>query len=288
MASNIKFDIEFYKKNGYAVIEDYLSLDEVEQLKTECRCLVGNMNPDENRGGTATGDLPQNTNDYLMKSADKIRFFFEKEAFNDKGQIQLEKLKCLNKIGHALHWLNPVFKKVTFNESTKSVARALGFTKPSVIQSMYIFKLPGIGAEFYPHQDATYLYGEPLSMVGIWTALEDATVSNGCLEFIPGSHSEAVTKRMVRNPDPNADEGSTLFRGSDREYKNEEFVPIPVKKGSAILIHGQVVHRSGKNSTDSAREVYTFHVFDNPEDNWSKENWLQPTDTYAFPRLYDN
>ncbi len=40
-----------------------------------------------------------------------------------------------------------------------------------------------------PHQDATYLYMEPsLKMIGFWIALEDATLENGCLSFIPGSH----------------------------------------------------------------------------------------------------
>jgi len=39
-----------------------------------------------------------------------------------------------------------------------------------------------------PHQDATYLACRPLRVVGLWIALEDATVDNGCLWFLPGSH----------------------------------------------------------------------------------------------------
>lgn len=40
-----------------------------------------------------------------------------------------------------------------------------------------------------PHQDATFLYTEPLGQVmGVWIALEDATLNNGCLWFMPGSH----------------------------------------------------------------------------------------------------
>lgn len=42
-----------------------------------------------------------------------------------------------------------------------------------------------------PHQDATYLSCKPLRVVGLWLALEDATVDNGCLWFIPGSHKGA-------------------------------------------------------------------------------------------------
>lgn len=39
-----------------------------------------------------------------------------------------------------------------------------------------------------PHQDGTYLFNEPLKIMGVWIALEDATLENGCLWFIPGSH----------------------------------------------------------------------------------------------------
>ena len=53
---------------------------------------------------------------------------------------------------------------------------------------MYIFKNPKIGGKVVPHQDGSYLYTEPLKIAGVWIALEDCTVENGCLQFIPGSH----------------------------------------------------------------------------------------------------
>jgi len=39
-----------------------------------------------------------------------------------------------------------------------------------------------------PHQDGTFLFNQPLKIMGVWFALEDATLENGCLWFIPGSH----------------------------------------------------------------------------------------------------
>ena len=53
----------------------------------------------------------------------------------------------LNKVGHALHWLVPEFRSVSFSEKVKTTARRLGFVSPAVVQSMYIFKQPGIGGE---------------------------------------------------------------------------------------------------------------------------------------------
>lgn len=49
---------------------------------------------------------------------------------------------------------------------------------------MYIYKNPGIGSEVKSHQDGTYLFTEPNSVVGFWIALEDATLQNGCLQFM--------------------------------------------------------------------------------------------------------
>lgn len=53
----------------------------------------------------------------------------------------------LNKVGHALHWLHPVFKKITFDEKIKNIFRELNLQKPVVVQSMYIYKNARIGSE---------------------------------------------------------------------------------------------------------------------------------------------
>jgi phytanoyl-CoA hydroxylase len=103
-------------------------------------------------------------------------------------QKEANSKKIFNKIGHALHALNPVFKENTFTENAKNAFRALDFKKPTICQSMVIFKQPFIGGEVSAHQDGTYIYNEPLKVVGLWIALEDCTLENGCLEFIPGSH----------------------------------------------------------------------------------------------------
>ena len=52
---------------------------------------------------------------YFLDSGDKVRFFFEKNSFDDDGQLKMEKEECLNKIGHCMHWHLPAFKKVKYN-----------------------------------------------------------------------------------------------------------------------------------------------------------------------------
>lgn len=89
----------------------------------------------------------QNKDKYFLDSSDKISYFFEGGALGPKGELLVEPEKSLNKIGHALHALNPVFRKVTFSERVKEAAFQLGFDDPAVVQSMYIFKNPGVGSE---------------------------------------------------------------------------------------------------------------------------------------------
>lgn len=82
-----------------------------------------------------------------MDSGDKISYFYEPGALGPNGELLVEPEVSLNKIGHALHELNPVFRKYTFSEKIKEAAFQLGFEEPVIPQSMYIFKNPKIGSE---------------------------------------------------------------------------------------------------------------------------------------------
>nr|XP_048287919.1 phytanoyl-CoA dioxygenase domain-containing protein 1 isoform X3 [Myodes glareolus] len=133
-----------------------------------------------------------------------------------------------------------------------------------------------------PHQDATFLYTEPLGRVlGVWIAMEDALLENGCLWFIPGSHTRGVSRRMIRAP------AGTSFLGSEPAWDSNLFVPLPVRRGGLVLIHGEVVHKSEQNLSNHSRQAYTFHLMEAAAGTvWSPENWLQPTTELPFPPLY--
>ena len=96
---------------------------------------------------------------------------------------------AFNKVGHNLHELDYEFEKFSFSKVIKTLLfKFMNFRKPLLVQSMYIFKNPGIGGEVEPHKDNTYIISEPvLTCQGIWIALDDTSRENGCLWGVPGS-----------------------------------------------------------------------------------------------------
>jgi len=277
-------EIERFKRDGYLLIDDFLTHAECDVLKDACHRVVRDADFSQHPKVTfSTTDNKQATEDYFITSGDKVRFFFEESVFDSDGQLNCPKERSLNKIGHALHDLVPEFKKVTFSDKIKNLAKSLELQKPAIVQSMYIFKQPRIGGVVVPHKDSSFLYTEPMKLYGVWIALEDASADNGCLSFVPGSHREGPTLRLLRKEN---DKGGVtmVVEGQQPGNKSEEYVITPVKKGGLVLIHGDVVHKSGQNHSDRSRNIYTFHLFDSCVSKWSPQNWLQPTD--PFTQLY--
>ena len=263
-----------YRDTGFLVLEHFASDSDCELLRTRAEELVQEFDPAEVISIFSTREQNRIADEYFLTSGDKIRFFFEENAFYADGTLKYEKEKSINKIGHALHDLDPVFDRFSRNQNVKELATALGFENPLLLQSMYIFKQPNIGGEVTCHQDSTFLYTEPIDSVGLWFALEDATTENGCLWAIPGGHRRGLKSRWVRSRN-----GGMEFEVYDSEpWPENELVPLEVKKGSLILLHGLLPHRSFENSSPHSRHAYTLHLI-RADAKYPANNWLQRSAT---------
>jgi phytanoyl-CoA hydroxylase len=266
--------LDHYEQNGFLVLEAFADLAECDRLRARAEELVQQFDPAEVVSVFSTREQNRTTDDYFLTSGDKIRFFFEENAFNSDGTLKYAKEKSINKIGHALHDLDPVFDRFSRSQKVKELAAALGFTNPLLLQSMYIFKQPNIGGEVTCHQDSTFLYTEPVDIAGLWFALEDATIENGCLWAIPGGHRQGLKSRWLRSQYDQME-----FEIFDEEpWPEDELVPLEVSKGSLILLHGRLPHRSFENRSSRSRHAYTLHLI-GAGAKYPADNWLQRSES---------
>ncbi|KAK9321683.1 hypothetical protein V1517DRAFT_325856 [Lipomyces orientalis] len=282
-----------FNRDGYLLLPGELSPGRLKALFDETAKLLSDFRlEDHPLTKFSTDEKAHIGDDYFLKSSDKVRFFFEQDAFDDKGELTRPKEKAINKIGHALHNLNDEFHADTINDRNRAIAQSLGFKDPLVLQSMIICKQPEIGGKVPSHQDSVFLYTNPPSAVGFWYSIEDCTAENGALSFVPGSHKWAnIAKRMIRVDGNKMGTGFITLEGVEppREPTGDEFVMPSCPAGTLILIHGSLLHKSETNKSQKSRYAYTFHMIEGEYD-YDILNWLQvpPTEEGGrnFTHLY--
>ncbi|CAJ1937938.1 unnamed protein product [Cylindrotheca closterium] len=278
--------------------------------------------------------------DYFLDSSNRVHYFAEQKANllldnqvvvvvddatningdddDDDGEtlITERKISILNKAGHGMHNIPGAFQDYTLSDKMRNLVLDLGWKDPVVPQSMYIFKQAKIGGTVHSHQDSTFLYTTPRqTCLGLWLALDDATLENGCLWARPGSHKEPLRRQFIRNPEyfeqlveannkqvPKGkdDVPQLKFLQHDENPKvhwdgglpttsllEEGFIPIEVKAGDLVTFCGTLDHLSLPNFSDLPRHTFQLHLVEGPKEGitWSPQNWLQYPEGAKFIQL---
>ena len=263
-----------FERDGFLILENLVNTESCLALIERMRWVVQGLDQSDGAEIFSTRNNPQDHQRHFFDSARQIRFFFEEGAHDNEGRLKGDFHNSINKVGHALHDLDPDFNRFSRQKNFASIAEGLGVAEPLLVQSMYLFKPPRIGGEVHYHQDATYLWTTPQSCLGLWVALEDATLENGCLWGIPGSHLEPSPRRRYRCK--NSRFGAETEVLDARQWSLEKSRPLEVRRGSVIILHAQFAHGSKPNSSQQSREAYSLHLIDGSS-TYSKDNWLKWT-----------
>jgi ectoine hydroxylase-related dioxygenase (phytanoyl-CoA dioxygenase family) len=132
----------------------------------------------------------------------------------------------------------PEFKEIA--------SRLLGTPNVGVYWNQTVFKMPE-GDKIFPwHQDDAYTPVEPAPYLTLWLAINDATLENGCVSVMPGSHLEGLTPHepspigLVCHPADHPNQG----------------VPVPAPAGSIVAFWSLTKHKSAPNRSQGIRKAY--------------------------------
>ena len=279
--SPINTDVSAFDQHGYVVLENFKTSSECEKLRAGAHEIIDGFDASHHREIFSTNNGDADRADYFLGSANTVRCFFEEEAFDEDGTLKQDKHLSINKIGHAMHDLIPGFYEFSHGDELATLATALGIERSKIWQSMYIFKQPRIGGEVAWHQDATYFYSDPISVITFWFAIDDAHLDNGCLWVSrEGAQSPLREKFIV--------EGGTARTQAldDTPWPaTDHAIPIEVRAGTLVCFNGLLPHYSAPNRSASARHAYTLHVVD-ATTTYAPTNWIQRPDNFP-PRGFN-
>ena len=203
----------FFEANGYLVLENAFNPAEVEELKQETTLIC--------RGNR--GELPEHP---MAEPA-------------EPDASVLNRFLCI----HFPHKCSDVMRRAIHNQPTvRTLSTVIG---PNVkcMQSMLFIKSSGKPGQAW-HQDEDYIPTRDRSLAGAWIALDRATIENGCLWVLPGSHKPGILWEQRWHGDRRFDCAEESF---DFPYRDEEAIPVEVEAGSVVLFNGYLLHRSLPN-----------------------------------------
>lgn len=130
--------IDQFHRDGFLVLPGYFSAETVSKLRSEIASVITTMDPQDYPIFTTNEQDRQVSADYFLTSGDKIVPFLEEKAAKLPDGAAVPFHLRINKIGHALHDLNPVFHEVSYDPKVGRICRDLGSVKPMAVQSMCV------------------------------------------------------------------------------------------------------------------------------------------------------
>ncbi len=148
----------------------------------------------------------------------------------------------------------PVFSSFLHDERIAEILRDLIGPDVDCFLSQFIFKNPGAWGQPW-HQDSFYFpFDPPRPIVGLWLAVTEATMENGCLHILPGSHTEPVHEHITDRR-PNANQGYVEIVDHDMSDRQA----VMMSTGDLLVFDSHLMHCSTDNISEGIRAAMVFH-----------------------------
>jgi phytanoyl-CoA hydroxylase len=217
----------FYRENGFLVVEDCIPPEGIADLQNETTQVCRG-----NRG--AYGGITE-------------------AGHHETDDEILRRYLCI----HFPHKVSETMKRYVAHPSYVDVLTRIIGPNVKCMQSMLFIKASGKPGQAW-HQDEFYIPTRDASLTGGWLAMDDATVENGCLWILPGSHRRKVLYPQKSNQDDRRFDCAGV--AYQFPYRDEDSVPVEVKAGSIVFFNGYLLHRSLPNHAKSGyRRVLVNH-----------------------------
>lgn len=219
--------IAFYRENGYLVIEDFLNPEELAHWRTVVFKAVENRSGQKMPGkSTQVGE-----DDGINKDADYFGKVFDQLLNLWQTDDQVKNLMLDRRIG-----------KMMSDLTQKSGIR--------IWHDQALFKRPFANPTAW-HLDTPFWSFSDREALSIWIALDDATLENGCLYFVPGSFKFTDFENIGIGKNMNG-----IFEFYPELAKINP-VAAPLKAGSCSIHNGLTIHGAGPNMTNGFRRAMT-------------------------------
>lgn len=170
-------------------------------------------------------------------------------AFRDGGAAVADRVLATRKLFNMAVYDDLLWAHVTNPAVVDIVADLLGTDDLKMYGDQLFMKSPITGSAQPWHQDsASWRDIFPMDLVTAWAAIDDATLDNGCLRFVPGTHRWGMLDRA-----------RLAHFIPDLETAAWPALPVPVRAGSISFHHSLTLHTSSPNTSAQRRRAYAVH-----------------------------
>lgn len=212
--------IDFYRENGFIVLHDFLTAEELETWRASVDSAI-------NRRGKQR--MPNQ------------EWVVDEESYYNKVFVQRVNLWQDNEL---------IRKLILDNRLGKLAATLAGVDGVRLWHDQALIKQPWANPTGW-HLDNPYWSWSSHDAISLWVALDDVTIQNGCLYFLPGTHKTARFDNATIGPNL-----GDIFKIYP-DWVTLEAVPAPMKAGSCSLHNGLIAHGAGPNMTPGWRRAMT-------------------------------